>query len=302
MEAISTFDMLKIGIGPSSSHTLGPWRAAEYWIKELKNSALFDNVISIKIHLYGSLSLTGKGHASDYALMLGLSGQDPEYTPTTDIHNIVNKIKKEKELKLNNEKPLKFNPKTDIIFEKEFLPFHPNGITFKAQLYSKKEIKDTYYSIGGGFVIKEELNKPKKNKPLSNTFPFSVVTGKDLLQFCQKENKAISEIVLENERSLRTDSEIDLELNRIWNTMLECMYTGCHTEGKLPGGLNVTRRAFEMHNSLKGDLKYNSPEEWLEIIKKTKVKFRQIFTWVSCFALAVNEVNASLGRLSLIHI
>lgn len=297
MESISTFDMLKIGVGPSSSHTLGPWRAAEAWIKELKDQHLFSSVTSINISIYGSLSLTGKGHATDYALMLGLSGQDPEYIPVENISHIVARIKEEKQIEFNGERTLPFFPEKNIIFKKEFLPFHANGMTFEAQLDYGKKTKATYYSIGGGFVVKEELQKSKDNIAIFKTFPFPITTGIELLDFCANENKNISEIVLENERSLRTDAEIDKELHRIWDTMLECMYTGCHTEGKLPGGLNVTRRAFDMNNSLKGDVPYASPQEWLETIRQTEVKFRQILKWVSCFALAVNEVNASLGRV-----
>ena len=117
------------------------------------------------------------------------------------------------------------------------------------------------------------------------------------MDYCHQENASISEIVLENERSLRSEEEIDRELHRIWDTMLECMYTGCHTEGNLPGGLNVRRRAFDTHKKLIGEIKYNSPQEWLEAIRLTEVKFRQILKWVSCFAIAVNEVNAALGRV-----
>ncbi|WP_299432731.1 L-serine ammonia-lyase [uncultured Maribacter sp.] len=297
MEAISTFDMLKIGIGPSSSHTLGPWRAAEKWIKELKEANVFSQVSTIKVYIYGSLSLTGKGHATDYALMLGLSGQDPEFIPIPNITTIVSKIKEEKQIEFNGEITLPFIPETNIIFKREFLPFHANGMTFEAHLASGKKTKATYYSIGGGFVVKEELKKAKKNIEIFKQFPFPITTGVELLNFCKNENKSISEIVLENEKSLHTKEHIDKELHRIWNTMLECMYTGCHTEGKLPGGLNVTRRAYDVHNTLKGKLLYTTPQEWLKTIRNTEVKFRQILKWVSCFALAVNEVNASLGRV-----
>ncbi|RKR13342.1 L-serine dehydratase [Maribacter vaceletii] len=297
MESISTFDMLKIGIGPSSSHTLGPWRAAEKWIKELKETTIFSQVTTIKVYIYGSLSLTGKGHATDYALMLGLSGQDPEFIPIPNIATIVSKIKEEKQIEFNGEVTLPFTPETDIIFERNFLPFHANGMTFEAYLHSGKKTKATYYSIGGGFVVKEELKKAKKNIEIFKQFPFPITTGTELLNFCNNENKSISEIVLENEKSLNTREHIDKELHRIWDTMLECLYTGCHTEGKLPGGLNVTRRAYDIHNTLKGELPYTTPQEWLETIRHTEVKFRQILKWVSCFALAVNEVNASLGRV-----
>lgn len=289
--------MLKIGVGPSSSHTLGPWRAAEKWIKELKEASVFDVVAEVKVLIYGSLSLTGKGHATDYALMLGLSGQDPEYIPIDHISSIVARIKEEHQIELDGKRTIAFNPATHILFKKEFLPFHANGMTFEATLYNGTKKKATFYSIGGGFVVKEERKRAKKNIEIFKSFPFPITTGIELLTFCKKESKCISAIVLENERSLRTDVEIDRELHRIWDTMLECMYTGCHTEGSLPGGLNVRRRAFDIHQKLKEDKPYATPEEWLGTIRQTEVKFRQILQWVSCFALAVNEVNASLGRV-----
>ena len=297
MESISTFDMLKIGVGPSSSHTLGPWRAAEKWIKELHANENFIDVVEINVSIYGSLSLTGKGHATDYAVMLGLSGQDPEYIPIEHISSIVKRIKEEQKIEFDGKLTLSFNPDKNIIFKKEFLPFHANGMTFEALLNTGKKIKNTYYSIGGGFVVKKERKRAKKNLEIFKAFPFPVTNGVELLAFCAKEQKTVSEIVLENERSLRTDAEIDHELHRIWDTMLECMYTGCHTEGSLPGGLNVRRRAFDMHLKLKDSEPYTTPQEWLSAIRKTEVKFRQILQWVSCFALAVNEVNASLGRV-----
>lgn len=297
MECISVFDMLKIGVGPSSSHTLGPWRAGERWIAELKEEGLFEQVSSIKVHVYGSLSLTGKGHATDLAILLGLSGADPEYIPIDTIDGIVNTIKTEHIINFNGERQLDFNFKEGIVFHRDFLPFHANGLTFEATLASGATSSETYYSIGGGFVVKEELIHAKENLKTLKTFPFPTQKGTELLDYCHQENASISEIVLENERSLRSEEEIDRELHRIWDTMLECMYTGCHTEGNLPGGLNVRRRAFDTHKKLIGEIKYNSPQEWLEAIRLTEVKFRQILKWVSCFAIAVNEVNAALGRV-----
>lgn len=296
MECISVFDMLKIGVGPSSSHTLGPWRAAERWIKELKEQSVFNNIESITVDLYGSLSLTGKGHATDYAVMLGLSGANPETIPTESIELTIIDIKNSKTLAFNNEKMIAFNPETDIVFNKKFLPFHSNGMIFTAVINGKKS-KSTFYSIGGGFVVKEERKNAKKNVDIFNTFPYPVQLGTELLDYCKTLNMSISEVVMENEKSIRTPETINFELQRIWNTMLECMYIGCHTEGNLPGGLNVRRRAFDIHQTLKGDLPYSNPQEWLETIRKTEVKFRQILKWVSCFALSVNEVNASLGRV-----
>ncbi|SHM29054.1 L-serine ammonia-lyase [Flavobacterium xinjiangense] len=296
-ECISVFDMLKIGVGPSSSHTLGPWRAAERFLSELRNENLIHNVSRVKVDLYGSLSLTGKGHATDLALMLGLSGQDPEIIPIENIAGITKSIEDKNEINLGNEIVIPFYFLQDIVFNKNFLPFHANGLTFTAYTTDEQEYSATYYSIGGGFVVKEERINAKKKIAIKCAFPFPIDKAEELLNYTIAENKKISEIVYENEKSMRSEEVIDHELMRIWNTMLECMYIGCHSEGILPGGLNVRRRAFDMHQNLIGLANYNSPQTWLEEIRKTEVKFRQILQWVSCFALAVNEVNAALGRV-----
>ncbi|WP_300567992.1 L-serine ammonia-lyase [Flavobacterium sp.] len=293
-ECISVFDMLKIGVGPSSSHTLGPWRAAERFLKELKDENILETTTRVKVDLYGSLSLTGTGHATDLAVMLGLSGQDPEYIPIQDIDGIIKNIKSNHKLNLNNQFPIDFNIENDIVFNKNFLSFHANGLTFTA-FAPNKTYESTFYSIGGGFVVKEEATSAKTE--IKCAFPYPITLASELLTYCQEQNRKISEIVHDNEKSMRSESEIDHELMRIWNTMLECMYIGCHSEGILPGGLNVRRRAFDMHQNLIGLANYSNPQEWLESIRKTEVKFRQILKWVSCFALAVNEVNASLGRV-----
>ena len=295
-ECISVFDMLKIGVGPSSSHTLGPWRAAERFLAEYREDNILNQAIRVKVDLYGSLSLTGKGHATDYAVMLGLSGQDPETIPVASIDGIVQSIKTNKKINLGNEIQLDFEVEKDIVFNKNFLPFHANGLTFTL-FTANKEFSETYYSIGGGFVVKEERENAKKKLEIKCAFPYPIQKADELLVYCKKENKSISEIVYENEKSMRSEEEIHRELMRIWHTMLECMYIGCHSEGILPGGLNVRRRAYDMHLGLKGELPYSNPQEWLETIRKTEVKFRQILKWVSCFALAVNEVNAALGRV-----
>lgn len=295
-ECISVFDMLKIGVGPSSSHTLGPWRAAERFLAELKSKNLTNQTHRIVVDLYGSLSLTGIGHATDLAVMLGLSGQDPEYIPIENIDTIIQSIQKTHQLNLAQEKNIPFNPTTDIVFNKKFLPFHSNGMSFTAYT-DGKEYKSTFYSIGGGFVVKEERATAKKKLEFKCAFPFPIDNADQLLVYMTQENKSVSEIVYENEKSMRSEPEIHSELMRVWNTMLECMYIGCHSEGILPGGLNVRRRAFDMHQDLIGLANYSNPEEWLASIRHTEVKFRQILKWVSCFALSVNEVNAALGRV-----
>lgn len=297
MESISVFDMLKIGVGPSSSHTLGPWRAALRWVEKLKNEERFEKVVSIEVGLFGSLSLTGKGHASDVAVILGLCGYDPVTIDTEIINSEIEKIQQSKSLSFNSEKSIDFDPQKAIVFHRKFLDFHPNGIKFKAVLSDGKTTVSTYYSIGGGFVVEEERKNAKKKIEIFKQFPFPIEKATELLAYCKSENKPISEIVLENEKSLRSEAEIDEGLRAIWKVMLESMYIGCHTEGTLPGGLHVHRRAFNMNKKLLGEANYDSPETWLETIRNTEVKFRQILQWVSCFAISVNEVNAALGRV-----
>lgn len=296
-ECISVFDMLKIGVGPSSSHTLGPWRAAERFVSELRHEKLLISTEKIQVDLYGSLSLTGRGHATDLAIMLGLSGQNPETIAVDTIPKITQQIQNNSILILGNEINISFHPEKEIIFNKKFLPFHANGLKFTAFIKDNTPYKATYYSIGGGFVVKEERINAKKKHILKCAFPYPINKAAELLHYTLQENKKISEIVFENEKSMRSEENVHNELIRIWDTMLECMYIGCHSEGILPGGLHVRRRAFDLHQNLIGLSNYNSPQTWLAEIRKTEVKFRQILQWVSCFALAVNEVNASLGRV-----
>lgn len=296
MEYISVFDMLKIGVGPSSSHTLGPWRAAEMFLAELKNKGVFSKVEQIVVDLYGSLSLTGIGHATDLAVMLGLSGADPEYVPVEDISGIIEEIKSKKKIYLGGENVIDFEPLQAIVFNREFLPFHSNGIRFTAYYQAEKYVS-TFYSIGGGFVTKEEKDETLSAAIEDHKVPFPIPNADELLKHCLSEGKSISEIVRINEETLRSSEKIDAELMRVWDTMLECIYIGCHTEGILPGGLNVRRRAYDMYQKMKGTTLYTSHKDWLPSIRSTEVKFRQILKWVSCYALAVNEVNASLGRV-----
>ena len=288
--------MLKIGVGPSSSHTLGPWRAAQQWIDKLKQEGHFDEVTSIHIDLYGSLSLTGKGHATDVAILLGLSGTDPEYIPIESIDRIISTIKETNTIELNGTKTIPCTKET-IVFNRDFLPFHSNGMTCIAFQHTKVLSKETYYSIGGGFVIQENATANKENEFNKKNFPYPISRATELESYCEKEGTSISAIVFQNELALKTAEEIDFELKRIWETMLECMYTGCHTSGILPGGLHVKRRAKDMHHKLIKGTTYKNQNDWISAIRSTEVKFREILKWVSCFALSVNEVNASLGRV-----
>lgn len=320
IESISVFDMLKIGVGPSSSHTLGPWRAGLQFLKLILNKKAETKVLRIRVDLYGSLSLTGKGHATDIALMMGLSGADPVTYPIDQIAPEVSRIKAEKNIQLDftmalhelqaagltqrtlspeevSSHKIIFDPATDIVFHRSFLDFHPNGMCFTAELQAGKTLEQTYYSIGGGFVVTQERKRGKRKIEALSHFSYPIQKGTELLEYCAATGLKVSEIVLANERSLRSDQEINDGLDQIWATMLDSMYVGCHTEGILPGGLNVVRRAYDTHKSLIGQTPYNDPVEWIKAIRSTEVKFRQILKWVSCFALAVNEVNASLGRI-----
>lgn len=296
MERISIFDMLSIGVGPSSSHTLGPWRAANSWIQNLETNDQLTKIAAIKVDLYGSLSLTGKGHATDIASMLGLMGTDPESFPIPAIDQTIANIRTRNQLHLNNSHFVSFNPDLDIVFHKKFLPFHPNGITFRAAMIDGTTNEQTYYSVGGGFVVQEEQ---PENITTTDTrsFPYPIDTADQLLQYCKQQGQTISQIVKANECAIACEQEVTQNLKDIWTVMLDSMYTGCHTEGILPGGLNVQRRAFETHKKLIGDTPYQDAFQWIACIRNTQVKFRQILKWVSCFALAVNEVNASLGRV-----
>jgi L-serine dehydratase len=299
IECISVFDMLKIGVGPSSSHTLGPWRASQRWIEELRDDQLLDKVENIEIHLYGSLSLTGKGHATDIASILGLCGHDPVTMDISQIDVEVDRVKHEGRLNFDNSRFIDFDFKKDIVFKKDFKEFHPNGITYLAKLSNGESVESTFYSIGGGFVVKEDRENAKQKIEELKQFPFQINSAVELIAHCKNQQMIISEIVMENEKSLRDEIEIHSGLEKIWEAMLESMYIGCHTEGELPGGLNVTRRAAKMNKNLLEDKfdTYTTPQEWLETIRTKEVKFRQILQWVSCFAISVNEVNASLGRV-----
>src|SRR5690625_3493473 len=297
MESISIFDMLKIGVGPSSSHTLGPWRAAIWWLEEIEDKGGAASLEHIKLQQFSFFSLTGVVNSTDIAVVLGLCGFDPITYPTDQIDNHIATIKHEKSLLVNSLKSISFDFQKDIHFHKTFLDFHPNGMTIKGTFEDGSIYEENYYSIGGGFVVKEQKQEAVEGVSKTSVFPYPIEKGTELLAYCKEENKIISEIVLENELSIRSSEEIDAEIQAVWNVMLESIYEGCHTKGLLPGGLNVKRRAYKIHKSLIGDADYSNPEEWIESIRNTKVAFRQILQWVSCFAIAVNEVNADLGRV-----
>lgn len=289
-EAISVFDMFKIGVGPSSSHTLGPWRAALRFIQTLHQKKIFPQTHSITVLLYGSLAKTGRGHGTDIAVLMGLCGEDPVTTDVNCIASKVEHIKAESKLLLNGETEINI----DVQFlMNETLPFHPNGLSFLADC-NGDAISETFYSVGGGFVVKENETG---NKSTLIELPFPINTSEQLLHWCMKTGLAIHEVVLENETAWRSEAETKKGVLNIWQTMKECMYRGCHTKGELPGGLQVRRRAFDLNKKLIGQNDYNDYNSWTEAIRNGGNSFQYILDWVSCFALAVNEENASFGRV-----
>jgi len=294
-EQISVFDMFKIGIGPSSSHTLGPWRAAQQFVQMLEDQKLLPLVEGIKILLYGSLAKTGRGHGTDIAILLGLSGDDPVTFDVNAIDTKINSIKTCGKLMLAGNTEITFSVPDDLLFLfNESLPYHPNAVTFQAFLVGDKAISATFYSIGGGFVVKEgEQNQSKTEVDL----PFPIDTAGDLLHWCMKTGLKISEVVLENELAWRNEPEVRAGVLNIFRVIKECMYRGCHTKGSLPGGLNVSRRAANLNKKLIGNNTYNTFDEWVTGIRQTGSSFKNILDWVSCFALSINEENASFGRV-----
>jgi len=293
-EAISVFDIFKIGVGPSSSHTLGPWRAAQRFIENLGNKQHLELVTSVSVLLYGSLAKTGKGHGTDIAVQLGLIGADPVTFDVDQITPKMQEIANDKKIKLKGLYEISFDPMVDIQFLfSETLPFHPNALSFLATFQDGNSISETYYSIGGGFVIKEgELTSSEQAQ-----LPFPINTSEELLHWCMKTGMAIHEVVMENELSWRTEEAIKTGILKIWETMRDCTFRGCNTSGMLPGGLNVKRRAAELSKRLLKGKTYNNHEDWFTAIREGGNSFQYILDWVSCFALAVNEENASFGRV-----
>ena len=293
-EPISVFDIFKIGIGPSSSHTLGPWRAAQRFVSTLESEGKLGEVTSVKVILYGSLAKTGKGHGTDVAVQLGLAGDDPVTFEVEKLNTKIASIASERKLIVGAKKEVVFDPAVDIEFLfSESLPFHPNAVTFLAQFSTGESIAETFYSIGGGFVIKEAETQDKQAVIL----PFPINTADDLLHWCIKTGLPIHDVVLENESAWRPEKETREGVLKIWQVMKECTYRGCHTSGTLPGGLNVKRRAAELNKRLLKGKTYSNYEEWIAAIKTGGNSFQYILDWVSCFALAVNEENASFSRV-----
>ncbi|HTJ41500.1 MAG TPA: L-serine ammonia-lyase [Kofleriaceae bacterium] len=277
---LSVFDIFKIGIGPSSSHTVGPMRAARRFAEA---AAALPGVSRIKVELYGSLGFTGKGHGSDRAVILGLEGEEPSTVDVDAIPARVARAEREKTVALLGTRTVAFDPAHDLIFRrKETLPLHPNGMKFTAYTDQEAILEKIYYSVGGGFVV-DHAGAPDV-QPQVATVPHPFETAADLLRQCHDTGLCVSSLVLENERALRPEAETRARLAEIHKTMDACIRRGCEREGILPGGLKVRRRAAAIHRKLKSDA--HGPGDPLGILD-----------WVNLWALAVNEENAAGGRI-----
>lgn len=293
-ESISVLDMFKIGVGPSSSHTLGPWVAARRFAKRL----IADNhhVARLQVSLYGSLAKTGKGHGTDMAIQLGLLDADPVTFDLQKLSTTLDNIRQQKVINVGGEQSLKFDPDTDIkFFHQESLPRHPNGMRFEARLDNGETISDVYYSIGGGFVSHEsELDQQSSTLMM---LPYPIECAADLSRWCSESGLPVSGVVAENEKTWRSPADTQKQVLAIWQVMRDCIYQGCQTSGELPGGLHVERRAHAINQRLLKGATYNNYWSWCAAITRTGQGFAYTLDWLSCFALAVNEQNAAFGRV-----
>ena len=284
--AISVFNLFTIGIGPSSSHTVGPMRAARIFAKALETDGIISEVSRIIVHLYGSLGATGRGHGTHRAVVLGLEGDLPETVDVETINDRMDSLQTTHKLAILGEHNITFNPVKDLIFEKrKSLPGHPNGLRFIALASNKEELSDrVYYSVGGGFVVNEDQTGDAVISEDETPLPFPFDSGTELLSLCKKHELCISEIMLSNEQVWRSEAEIRSGLLDIWQAMQDCVKKGCNSTGLLPG-LRVKRRAADMYQLLT-----SQPEAALR-------DPLTIMDWVNLYALAVNEENAMGGRV-----
>ncbi len=285
--AISVFDLFSIGIGPSSSHTVGPMRAANQFVEGLQADGLLEGVYRIKAELYGSLGATGKGHGSDKAVILGFEGDLPESVDTTTVDDRLAHIRQQQQINLLGRQSIKFIEKDDLIMHRrKTLPFHSNGMTFSAlDQHDEVLCRATFYSVGGGFIVDETASGTDRIKQDDTVLPYPFLSAVNLLIHCANHDMRISDIMMENEKVWRDEEEIRTGLLRIWKVMKTCVNNGCRNEGILPGGMKIKRRAAELYRKLstRPNISYKDPLTSLD--------------WVNLYALAVNEENAAGGRV-----
>jgi L-serine dehydratase len=289
--AVSVFDLFKIGIGPSSSHTVGPMRAARMFVARLAHEGLLARTARVKSDLYGSLGATGKGHGSDKAVLLGLAGHEPD---TVDIEKVPGELaamRANRQVLLGGSRAISFDEAADLVMHRrETLPFHANGMRFTAFDAVGAEIENrVYYSVGGGFVVSDEVaadgSKQKTIAPDTTVLPYPFHSGDDLLRLTAEHGISIAELMRRSERHWRTDGEVHAGLMKIWKVMQDCVVRGCRTEGILPGGFKVKRRAAQLYR----DLTVNPEAAMRDPLI--------VMDWVNLYALAVNEENAAGGRV-----
>jgi len=285
--AISVLDMFTIGIGPSSSHSVGPMRAAGKFVKQLAAADTLDQCERIEVRLYGSLALTGKGHGTDKAILLGLEGATPEAVDPDEIDDRIASIRSLKQLKLPGGPIIPFDEENDLLFlRKESLPFHPNGMKFTAFDASVETLAETTcFSVGGGFIVDEAeaANNQRATSSIEVRYPFS--TGNELLKIADETGLSVSDIMLANEASWRTEEETRAQLLKIWEAMKECVIRGSQQQGILPGGLKIRRRAPDIFQALTARADQQSVEPLI------------VLEWVNVFAMAVSEENAAGSRV-----
>jgi len=286
--AVSTFDLFKIGIGPSSSHTVGPMRASARFVQRwLVQEGNLQACARIRAELYGSLALTGKGHGSDKAVLLGLEGQWPHLIDPDHIEPMLARIRKDRNLRISAGKSISFDEKTDLVFNKrQKLPFHSNGMRFTAFDAAGAELcTREYYSVGGGFVVNQDEAAQDRITADTTVLPYPFKSGAELIAQCESHGLTIAELMWANERVWRTDAQIESELDAIWQAMQNCLARGTRIGGVLPGGLKVARR---------------SPLMMQELLSRPEAGLKDPLTvldWVNLYALAVNEENAAGGRV-----
>jgi L-serine dehydratase len=282
---VSVFDIFKIGIGPSSSHTVGPMRAARRFAQRLVEDGLADRVTGVRAELYGSLGFTGKGHGSDKAVILGLEGEEPDTVDVDQVDSRVERVVTSRQVRLLGDRAVAFEADDLVFHRREKLPLHPNGMRFSARGGDGKVLLERiYYSVGGGFVVDHQGAAVGADTAATHALPYPFSSGAELLTACAEHGLAISTLMLANERALRPEPEIRAGLERIWRAMDACIKRGCEREGILPGGLKVKRRAASLHRRLKHETRGGGDP-------------LVIMDWVNLFALAVNEENAAGGRV-----
>jgi len=297
MESISAFEIIKVGVGPSSSHTMGPWSASERFINRLRRKGNLTQVRNVTVRLYGSLAKTGHGHGTDVAVLMGLSGEDFTTIDTSLIPEKTFAIQSDGVMILGGEHAIAFDYTTDLVFEFGItLDFHPNGMKITAFLQDGGVVEETYFSIGGGFVVKDGQTADEIIND-SKVTPYPCHSARDIVNNCKRLNLRVSELVFLNEQTWRTPAEIRMHALYIWDEIKQSVFRGVNRKGLLPGSLNVRRRAYELSKKQLGGRRYSDVETWIEAIKQGPQDFRTVNKWVSIFALAVNEENASFGRI-----